>query len=54
MSDSDDVDDAIQRVRDAFANAVQETEELSDKAQAGVEDAIDDLEERIESLRERE
>jgi hypothetical protein len=51
MSDSDEVDDAIQRVRDAFDDAVTEAGELSDRAREDVEAAIDDLEVRIENLR---
>lgn len=54
MSESDDVDNAVQRVRDALDDVVKETEELSDQAREGIEDAIDDLEERIESLRGEE
>jgi gas vesicle protein len=54
MSGSDNVDDAVQRVRDAFENAVKETEEVSEQARESVEAAIDDLEDRIESLRQGE
>jgi len=51
MSESDSVDEAVQRVRDTFENVVNETEEMSEQAKEGVEDAIDDLEQRIESLK---
>lgn len=51
MSESDDVDTAVQRVRDAFDEAVDEAEKLSDQARESVEDATDDLEQRSESLR---
>ncbi|MFC6863065.1 hypothetical protein ACFQGE_06260 [Halomicroarcula sp. GCM10025817] len=51
MSDSDNMDDAVQRIRDAFDDVVEEAEEVSEQAQAGVHEAIDDLEARIESLR---
>lgn len=54
MSESDNVDEAMQRVRDAFENVVNETEEVSEQARQSVDDAIDDLEQRIESLREGE
>ncbi|WP_311172464.1 hypothetical protein [Halobellus ordinarius] len=54
MSDSDDVDTAVQRVRDAFDEAVSEAEELSGQARESVEDAIDDLEQRLESLQDEE
>ncbi|WP_187695768.1 hypothetical protein [Haloplanus rubicundus] len=51
MSESDSVDEAVQRVRDTFENVVTETEEMSEQAKQSVEDAIDDLEQRIESLK---
>ena len=54
MSESDSVDEAVQRVRDTFDNVVTETEELSEQAKQSVEDAIDDLEQRIESLKDGE
>jgi hypothetical protein len=54
MSESDSVDEAVQRVRDTFADVADETEDLSERARRSVEDAIDDLEQRIESLGERE
>ena len=41
MSESDDIDTAVQRVRDAFDEAVDEAEELSDQARESVEDAIE-------------
>ncbi|MCU4751384.1 hypothetical protein OB919_05220 [Halobacteria archaeon AArc-curdl1] len=54
LTESDDIDTPVQRVRDAFDVAVNEAEELSDQARESVEDAIDDLEQRIESLRSEE
>jgi len=54
MSDSDTTDEALQRVRDTFEMAAEETEELSEAARQEVTDAIDNLEERINELRERE
>lgn len=51
MSESDDVDEAVQRVRHTFSEVVDEVEDLSDQARESVEDAIDELETRIESLR---
>ncbi|GAB6861441.1 hypothetical protein JCM17092_15300 [Haloplanus litoreus] len=51
---SDDTNDELQRVRDAFDNVVNEAEELSDQARAEVEEAIDDLERRIDDLRGEE
>jgi archaellum component FlaC len=54
MSDSNTTDEALQRVRDTFETAAEEAEELSEAARQEVTDAIDDLEERINELRERE
>jgi archaellum component FlaC len=54
MSDSDTTDEALQRVRDTFEAAAEETEELSEVARQEVTAAIDDLEEHINELRERE
>lgn len=54
MSESDDIDTAVRRVREAFEEAVEEAEELSDQARDGVEEAIEDLEARIETLRREE
>lgn len=51
MSESDDIENAVQRLRNAFDEAVTDAEELSDQARESVEEAIDDLESRIESLR---
>ncbi|WP_172824871.1 YtxH domain-containing protein [Halorientalis sp. IM1011] len=48
---SDKTDDALERVRDAFDSAVEETEQMSESAKQEVRDAIDDLEGRIEGLR---
>lgn len=54
MGDSDTTDDALQRVRAAFDTAADEAEEMSEKAREEVTDAIDNLEDRINDLRERE
>lgn len=54
MSESDDIDTAVRRVREAFEEAVDEAEELSDQAREGVEEAIEDLETRIETRRGEE
>lgn len=54
MSESDSVDEAVQRVREAFENVVNETEEMSEQAKESVEEAVDDLEQRIESLKDGE
>ena len=51
MSESDDIDTVLRRVREAFEGAVEEAEELSDQAREGVEEAIENLEARIEALR---
>ena len=51
ISESDEVDDAVQRVRDTFSEVVDEVEDLSDQARESVEEAIDELETRIEFLR---
>ncbi|WP_424019693.1 hypothetical protein ACOZ4N_09550 [Halorientalis pallida] len=48
---SDQTDDALKRVRETFATAAEEAEQLSESAKQDVEDAIDDLEARIEDLR---
>jgi vacuolar-type H+-ATPase subunit H len=54
MSDSRETDEALQRVRDAFGDATEEAEEMSEAAKREVRDAIDDLEETIDSLRQRD
>jgi vacuolar-type H+-ATPase subunit H len=54
MSDSDTTDEALQRVRDAFESAATEAEEMSQTAREEVTEAIDNLEERIGELRERD
>ena len=53
MSDSDATDQAVQRVRDAFDEAVNDAEQMSETARREVTEAIDDLEARIDSLRDR-
>lgn len=54
MSESDDVNDAVQRVRDAFESVIDETEEMSEEARERFEEAFEDLEQRIEALRDRD
>ena len=54
MSDSGTTDEALQRVRETFEAAADGAEEMSEKARQEVTDAIDDLEERIDQLRERD
>jgi len=54
MSDSDKTDEALQRVRQTFEDAANEAEEMSEKAQQEVNEAIDNLEKRIEKLRNRD
>jgi hypothetical protein len=53
MSESDQTDQALDRVRETFEDAVEGVENVSDRARGEVHDAIDDLEDRIEDLRER-
>ncbi|WP_335999780.1 hypothetical protein [Halorientalis halophila] len=48
---SDKTDKALQRVRDTFDTATEEAEQLSESAKQDVTEAIDDLEARIEDLR---
>jgi len=52
MSKSDSVEETWQRVRDTVETVVTETERVSEQAKQRVGDPIDDLEQRIESLRE--
>lgn len=54
MSDNGSPEDALQRVRDGFAAAAEEAEEMSEAARQEVTDAIDELEERISELRDEE
>lgn len=54
MPGSSQIDDALKRVRDAFDEAANEAEQMSEAAQTEVQEAIDDLEARIEELRKRE
>jgi signal transduction histidine kinase len=53
-SDSDSTGEALERVRNSFDRAVDEAEEMSETAQQEVREAIDDLEQRIETLRKRD
>ena len=53
MSESDSVDEAVQRVREAFENVVNETEEMSEQAKESVEEAVDDSQIGRASCRER-
>lgn len=54
MSGSSQVDKAIQRVRESFDNAANEAEELSEQAKREVREAIDDLENQVDRLRNRD
>ena len=51
---SNDLNDAVRRVREALDDVVAEAGGLSDEARADVEAAIDDLEERIDALRDEQ
>ncbi|WP_299263026.1 hypothetical protein [Halorientalis sp.] len=48
----DKADQALERLWNAFDNAVEETEQMSESAKQNVRAAIDDLEARIEGLRD--
>jgi hypothetical protein len=52
MSDSDTVDEALKRVREAFDEAADEAEQMTEEARSEVDEAIDSLEERVERLRD--
>lgn len=54
MSDSDSTDEALQRLRETFEHAADEAEQMGETARKEVEDAIDDLEERIDQIRNRD
>lgn len=58
MSDRDSdrfrgVDQAIERVREEFDEAIDESREAGTAARREVQEAIDDLEERLRDLRDR-
>lgn len=53
MPDSDDVDRALKRVRDRFNEAADDAEEMSERASREVREAIDNLEDQINRLRNR-
>jgi vacuolar-type H+-ATPase subunit H len=52
MSRSSNTDEAVQRVKDAFDSASDEAGEFSEKARQEFDEAIDELEARIERLRD--
>ncbi|WP_197431207.1 hypothetical protein [Halorubrum sp. CBA1125] len=54
MSEDDGASEALRRVRESFENAADEAEEMSENAKREVRDAIDDLERRIDTLRDRD
>ena len=51
MSRSSDTDEAVQRVKDAFDSAANEADQLSDKARQEFDEAIAELEAKVEQLR---
>lgn len=51
MPATDKTSKAIERLRETFDEAAAEAEEMSESARREVEDAIDDLEERIDNVR---
>ncbi|UWG47534.1 hypothetical protein HSRCO_1250 [Halanaeroarchaeum sp. HSR-CO] len=51
MSASDDIETAVEGLRDGFDDAVTVADELSDTARGTVEETIDDRESRIEDRR---
>jgi vacuolar-type H+-ATPase subunit H len=59
MSDSDSdrfdrIDGAVEKLRNEVDEAVDESKELSEKATKEVQEAIDDLENKLSNLREEE
>jgi len=52
MPPSPDTDQAVQRVKNAFEGAAEEAGELSEAAREEFEEAMADLEEKIEGLRD--
>lgn len=56
MSENDDTPDAdaLERVRETVEGVVDETEEVSQAAREEISDALDELEEHVEQLRDRE
>jgi hypothetical protein len=54
MSDSDDNTDILNRVRDTVEGVTEEAEEISDTAQKEISEALDELEQHVENLRDQE
>lgn len=48
------VDNAIDRVREEFNEAVDDSREAGSKARSEVREAIDNLEDRVQKLRKRD
>lgn len=48
------VDRAIDRVREEFNEAVDDSRDAGERARAEVREAIDDLEDRLQRLRDRD
>lgn len=51
MTPTPDTDEAVQRVKDAFDSAAEEAGEFSEKAREEFDEAIAELEAKIERLR---
>jgi|GEM_PF-6525776 hypothetical protein len=54
MSDSDDNADIVSRVRDTVEGVAEEAEDVGDTAQAEIAEALDELEQHVEDLRNQE
>lgn len=54
VMNSDDIDQAVKRVREAIDDVVDDAEDLSDDLRREVTEAIDDLEKRLGSDRSDE
>lgn len=48
---ADKTDEALDKVQNAFDSAAAEAEQLSEAAKQDVQDALDELEQEIENLR---
>lgn len=54
MPDSDDSADIVSRVRDTVEEVAEEAENVGDTAQAEIAEALDELEQHVEDLRNQE
>lgn len=54
MSGSNQVERAFKRVRESFDNAADDAEAMSEQAKREVREAIDDLENQVDRLRNRD